>query len=45
VHNVSEFSKNKTLDKERLASLARKYGLDAVVRWKPRNVSCLENLG
>lgn len=39
VHNVSEFSKNKTLDKERLASLARRYGLDAVVRWKPRNVS------
>lgn len=39
VDNVSEFAKNKTLDKERLASLARQYGLDAVVRWKPRNVS------
>jgi large subunit ribosomal protein L15 len=39
VHNVSDFAKNQTLDKERLASLARQYGLDAVVRWKPRNVS------
>ena len=43
VHNVSDFAKNKTLDKERLASLARQYGLDAVVRWKPRNVSSLHD--
>lgn len=42
VDNVSHFAKNKTLDKERLASLARQYGLDAVVRWKPRNVSLTE---
>lgn len=39
VRNVSDFAKNQTLDKDRLASLARQYGLDAVVRWKPRNVS------
>lgn len=45
VDNVSEFAKNKTLDKERLASLARQYGLDAVVRWKPRNVDNLSSSG
>jgi large subunit ribosomal protein L15 len=43
VHNVSDFAKSQTLDKERLASLARQYGLDAVVRWKPRNVSSLSS--
>ncbi|KAG9524518.1 RNase III domain protein, partial [Aureobasidium melanogenum] len=45
VDNVSEFAKNKTLDKQRLASLARQYGLDAVVRWKPRNVDNLSSSG
>ncbi|KAI5211586.1 hypothetical protein AUEXF2481DRAFT_5242 [Aureobasidium subglaciale EXF-2481] len=43
--NVSDFAKNNTLDKERLASLARQYGLDAVVRWTPRNVDNLSSSG
>jgi len=43
VHNVSEFARNNTLDKVRLASLARQYGLDGVVRWVPRNVSLHKN--
>ncbi|KAI4722975.1 RNase III domain protein [Aureobasidium sp. EXF-10727] len=45
VENLSDFSKNQTLDKDRLASLARQYGLDAVVRWKPRNIDNLSSSG
>lgn len=45
VHNVSEFARNNTLDKVRLASLARQYGLDGVVRWVPRNVDNLSSSG
>ena len=39
VNNVTVAAKQGTLDKVRLAGLARQYGIDGVVRWKPRNVS------
>ncbi|KAI4760900.1 RNase III domain protein [Aureobasidium sp. EXF-3400] len=45
LHHVSDFAKQQTLSKERLASLARQYGLNAVVRWKPRNVDNLSSSG
>lgn len=38
---VSEENKYQILNKKRMAQLADKYGLDSVVRWKPRSVrSC-----
>jgi large subunit ribosomal protein L15 len=39
VGNVTAYAKSKTLDKVRVAGLARQYGIDGVVRWKPKNVS------
>lgn len=35
---VSEESKYQILNKTRTAQLAEKYGLDSVVRWKPKRV-------
>ena len=40
LENVTSFSKQRTLDKRRLAQLAQDYGLAKVMRWKPRKV-CL----
>ncbi|KAJ9640074.1 hypothetical protein H2199_006308 [Coniosporium tulheliwenetii] len=34
--NLTENAKRATLDKRRLANLAQTYGLDGVVRWKPK---------
>lgn len=45
VENVTAHAKNTTLDKRRLAQLAGKYGLDKVVRWKPRKSDRLESSG
>ena len=36
LENVTAFAKNAVLDRTRLAKLASTYGLDKVVRWKPR---------
>ena len=36
---VSTESKSKVLNMARMGQLAEKYGLDTVVRWKPRTVS------
>lgn len=38
--NLSDRTKTDILSKSRLAQLARKYSIDRVMRWKPRNVSC-----
>lgn len=37
--NVTQVAKTETLDRFRLAQVAQSYGLDKVVRWKPRKVS------
>ena len=37
--NLSEGTKLEILSKERLAQLGREYGLDRVIRWKPRKVT------
>lgn len=37
--NLSDRTKADILNKSRLAQLARKYKIDRVMRWKPRNVS------
>lgn len=47
--NVSMYTKEVVLDKRRLAQLAQRYGLEEVLRWKPRQVficsrSALEEL-
>jgi len=36
--NLSERAKGDILHKRRLAQLAERYGIDKVMRWKPRNV-------
>ncbi|CAD6583635.1 MAG: AP-1 complex subunit mu-1-Iike [Alectoria sarmentosa] len=36
---VSEENKYQILDRKRMAQLADKYGLDSVVRWKPRSMN------
>jgi len=44
VNNMAPHVKDQLLQKQRLAQLAASYGLDAVIRWKPKQVwitSCL----
>ena len=45
LENVSQFSKNAILEKSRLASLAVSYGINKVVRWKPRKSDNLKSSG
>lgn len=41
LNNVTTMAKAETLDRLRLAQVAQSYGLDKVVRWKPRKVRSL----
>jgi len=44
VNNMTPHMKDQILQKQRLAQLAASYGLDTVIRWKPKQVrviSCL----
>ncbi|KAF1346094.1 ribonuclease-III-like-domain-containing protein [Delphinella strobiligena] len=43
--NVTQLAKTETLDRFRLAQVAQSYGLDKVVRWKPRKVDDLKTSG
>ena len=36
--SLTEHGKDTTIDKRRIAGLAESYGLDAVLRWKPKRV-------
>ncbi len=45
LENITAFAKNTTLDKGRLARLASSYGLDKVVRWKPKKSDNLQGSG
>ncbi|EME43674.1 hypothetical protein DOTSEDRAFT_54426 [Dothistroma septosporum NZE10] len=45
VENITPFAKHQVLDPSRLASLANQYGIDRVVRWKPRKSDDLESSG
>lgn len=45
LENITQFSKNAVLEKSRLASLATGYGIDKVVRWKPRKSDNLKSSG
>lgn len=46
LENITPYAKQTVLDKSRLAQLAvNKYGLDKVVRWKPRKSDRLETSG
>jgi large subunit ribosomal protein L15 len=45
INNITPHAKSMTLDKRRLAQLAGTYGLDKVVRWKPRKTDRLESSG
>ncbi|KAI5365173.1 Putative 54S ribosomal protein L15 [Septoria linicola] len=45
LENISQFNKASTLHKSRLSALASQYGLDRVVRWKPRNAENLKQSG
>ncbi|KAF1998189.1 hypothetical protein P154DRAFT_524285 [Amniculicola lignicola CBS 123094] len=43
--NLSSEAKDNVLDKHRLASVAQRYGLDRVIRWKPRRADNLQGSG
>lgn len=43
--NITQSSKFQTLDSTRLAKLALSYGMDRVVRWKPRKSENLQSSG
>lgn len=45
LESVTSRSKEQLLDKRRLAQLAERYGLNKVIRWKPRQISRLESSG
>ena len=45
LENLTSFAKHQVLEKSRLARLARSYGIDTVVRWKPRKSDNLESSG
>ncbi|KAM0723705.1 hypothetical protein Q7P37_000693 [Cladosporium fusiforme] len=45
LENITPHAKSTTLDKRRLAQLAGSYGLDKVVRWKPKKTDRLESSG
>jgi len=41
LENVTAFSKQRVLDKSRIAQLAQGYGLAGVMRWTPKKVCIL----
>lgn len=45
IEGLSDTTKDNALDKQRVVALAEKYGLDGVIRWKPRNVCFFLSLG
>lgn len=45
LENVTNFAKNSILDRSRLAKLAVSYGVDKVVRWKPKKSDNLVGSG
>ena len=45
LENVTAFTKNTVLDRTRLAKLASSYGIDKVVRWKPKKSDNLQGSG
>lgn len=45
LENITQFSKNAILEKSRLAGLATAYGINQVVRWKPRKSDNLKSSG
>ena len=45
MENISAFSKAQVLSPSRLAKLAQSYGLDKVVRWKPKKSDNLKGSG
>ncbi|WPH03868.1 Hypothetical protein R9X50_00675100 [Acrodontium crateriforme] len=45
LENVTAFTKAQVLSVERLAKIARTYGVDKVVRWKPRKSDNLQSSG
>lgn len=42
---MTPFARNEALNKTRLAKLAHTYGLDKVIRWKPKKADRLEGSG
>lgn len=45
LENVTQFAKDSILDRARLAKLATTYGIDKVVRWKPKKSDNLQGSG
>lgn len=45
LENVTTFAKNAVLERTRLAKLASTYGIDKVVRWKPKKSDNLQGSG
>jgi large subunit ribosomal protein L15 len=45
LENVTQFAKDSILDRSRLAKLATQYGVDKVVRWKPKKSDNLQGSG
>lgn len=45
LENVQAQAKSSILDRKRVAQLASRYGMDGVVRWKPRQVQDLHTSG
>lgn len=45
LENITVFAKANVLDKTRLARLASSYGVDKVVRWKPKKSDNLQGSG
>lgn len=40
LENLTSTAKADTLERDRLSQVARLYGLDRVIQWTPRRVSC-----
>ena len=45
LENVTQFAKDSVLERSRLAKLAVGYGVDRVVRWKPKKSDNLQGSG
>lgn len=45
LENITPFARQQTLNKTRLAKLAHMYGVDKVMRWKPKKADKLEGSG
>ena len=45
VETLTERSKSMVVGTEKISILAEEYGLPNVVRWKPKNVSCVGSAG